>query len=185
MNKNTIDELFESHKGKFDIHQTPEGHQKRFLDKLNAAQANAAPEARSRSNWWRPLSIAASIVVVIGLGFSLLKSPAPSGELASVSPEMEQTQTFFVTTINTEIEKLKSFETPETKVMIEDALNQITKLEEEYQLLKQDLIVSGNDKRVIYAMISNFQKRIDLLEQVVVIVEEVKNLKMNDNEITI
>ena len=185
MNKNTIDELFESHKGKFDVHQTPEGHQKRFLDKLNAAQASATTQAKAGVNWWRPLSIAASVVVIIGLGFSLLKSPEPSGELASVSPEMEQTQTFFVTTINTEIEKLKSFETPETKAMIDHALKQITSLEEEYQLLKQDLIDSGNDKRVIYAMISNFQKRIDLLEQVVVIVEEIKNLKMNDNEITI
>jgi hypothetical protein len=185
MNKNTIDELFDSHKGKFDVHQTPEGHQKRFLDKLNTAHAQANTETKARVNWWRPLSIAASVVVLIGLGFSLLKSPAPSGELASVSPEMEQTQTFFVSTINSEIEKLKSFETPETKAMIDDALNQITNLEEEYQLLRQDLIDSGNDKRVIYAMISNFQKRIDLLEQVVFIVEEVKNLKMNDNEITI
>lgn len=180
MKKNTIDELFKSLEGQFDVHQTPDGHQKRFLDRLNSAQ-----EAKPRTNWWRPLSIAASVVVIIGLGFSLLKSPQPSGELASVSPEMEQTQTFFVTTINSEIEKLKSFETPETKVMIDDALNQITNLEEEYQLLKKDLVESGNDKRVIYAMISNFQKRIDLLEQVVVIVEEIKNLKTNDNEITI
>lgn len=61
----------------------------------------------------------------------------------------------------------------------------ISNLEEEYQQLKLDLVESGNDKRVIYAMIANFQNRIDLLEQVVSIVEEVKTLKTNENEITI
>ncbi len=180
MKKDTIDTLFESLEGTFDVHETPDGHQKRFLDRLNAQQ-----EAKPQRNWWKPLSIAASIVVILGIGFSLMKSPQPSGELASVSPEMEQTQTFFVSAINNEIDKLKSFETPETKQLIDDALKQITNLEKEYQQLKIDLVESGNDKRVIYAMISNFQSRIDLLEHVVTIIEDFENLKMNENEITI
>jgi hypothetical protein len=180
MKKDTIDTLFDSLEGKFDVHQTPDGHEKRFLDRLNKQQ-----EIKRKRDWWRPLSIAASVVVIFGIGFSLLRSPEPSGELASVSPEMEQTQTFFVLAINNEIDKLKSFETPETEKLIDDALNQITNLEKEYQLLKIDLVESGNDKRVIYAMISNFQRRIDLLEQVVAIVEDFKNLKTNENEITI
>jgi hypothetical protein len=180
MKKDTIDKMFDSLEGTFDVHQTPDGHQKRFLDRLNSQQ-----EVKQERKWWKPLSIAASIVVILGIGFSLMKTPEPSGELASVSPEMEQTQTFFVSTINNEIDKLKSFETPETKQLIDDALTQITKLEEEYQQLKIDLVESGNDKRVIYAMISNFQSRIDLLEHVVAIIEDIKNLKLNENEITI
>ena len=180
MKKNTIDTLFENLKGSFDVHQTPQGHDKRFLDRLNVQQ-----DSKKQFNWWKPLSIAASVVIIIGLGFSLHGSPEQSGELASVSPEMEQTQTFFVLAINNEIDKLKSFETPETKTLIDDALNQITNLENEYQQLKLDLVESGNDKRVIFAMIANFQNRIDLLEQVVVIVEDFKNLKTNENEITI
>ena len=51
--------------------------------------------------------------MLIGLGFSLLKSPEPSGELASVSPEMEQTQTFFVTTINTAFPNYRQLAVPE------------------------------------------------------------------------
>lgn len=180
MKKDTIDTLFENLEGTFDVHQTPEGHKKRFMDRLNAGQ-----ETKSNRNWWKPLSIAASVVIILGLGFSLLKSPEQSRELATVSPEMEQTQTFFVSAINSEIYKLKSFETPENKALIDDALNQITNLEEEYQQLKLDLVESGDDKRVIYAMIANFQSRIDLLEQVVSIVEDIKNLKTNEDEITI
>jgi cobyric acid synthase len=53
------------------------------------------------------------------------------------------------------------------------------------KLLKTDLVDSGNDKRVVYAMIKNFQNRIELLEQVIEKIEEVKNLNTNKNENTI
>ena len=51
-------------------------------------------------------------------------------------------------------------------------------LETQYENLKNDLLESGQDKRVIYAMIDNFQNRIDLLEQVLEHIEATK--KLND-----
>lgn len=181
MKKDTMKTLFESLKGTFDEHETPQGHEKRFLERLNAA--NKATE--KKRNRWQPVSIAASVMIILGLGFSLIDSPDNTADLASVSPEMEQTQTFFTTAINNELEKLKSFETPETKALVDDALNQITILEQEYQQLRVDLVESGNDKRVIHAMIANFQSRIDLLEQMVAMIEDIKHLKTNENETTI
>jgi DNA polymerase II small subunit/DNA polymerase delta subunit B len=124
--------------------------------------------------------------VIIGIGFTFLNTPSvDAGELASVSPEMEQTQTFFTSTINKELQTLKGFEAPETKALVDDALKQMEVLEAQYEILKVDLVESGNDKRVIYAMISNFQSRIELLEQVITTIEEVKNLNNTKNEITI
>ena len=51
-----------------------------------------------------------------------------------------------------------------------------------YEKLKLDLTSSGEDKRVIYAMITNFQNRIDLLENVLEQIEEIKQLKNSNNE---
>lgn len=181
MKKDKITELFTSLEGTFDVHETPEGHEKRFLERLNNHKAGT----RSKNNWWKPLSIAASVIIVIGLGFTLRGASPDQADLASVSPELQQTQTFFTTAINNEIEKLKSFKTPETKALVDDALEQITILEKEYQQLKIDLVESGNDQRVIYAMIANFQSRIDLLEQVVIMIQDIKNLKSDENETTI
>ena len=90
-----------------------------------------------------------------------------------------------MSTINDELRTLKSFETPETEALIKDALAQISILENEYEDLKSDLVSSGNDKRVVYAMISNFQNRIDLLEQVMITIEQIKTLKENRDETTI
>ena len=194
MNKDNLDNLFKGLEGTFNIEKTPEGHQKRFLDKLNTSKNKGSATEHSvkrtgKSNsWWKPLSIAASIAVLFAVG-SLITNNTEVTEvdLASVSPEMQETQTFFTTTINEELSTLKSFQSPETKALVDDALIQMSTLEKKYDKLKIDLAESGNDKRVIYAMISNFQSRIDLLEEVISTIEEVKNYKTDtdENKITI
>jgi hypothetical protein len=181
MKKDKIEELFNNLEGGFDIHKTPSGHKERFLDKLIEAEKPSAVKL----SWWKPLSIAASIAVLIAVGSTFMKTNPSESDLASVSPEMMQTQSFFTSTINKELQTLKSFASPEAKVLVDDALTQIAILEKKYAGLKTDLVQSGNDKRVIYAMISNFQNRIELLQQVIEKIEEIKNLKANRDETTI
>ncbi|HLU51914.1 MAG TPA: hypothetical protein VKZ42_07090, partial [Flavobacteriaceae bacterium] len=69
-----------------------------------------------------------------------------------------------------------------TQKIIEDGLIQIQILETEYQNLEQDLIKSGNDQRVIYAMIKNFQTRIEILEAILEQTETIKKLKTIPDE---
>lgn len=178
---NNIDKLFKNLKGSFDIEETPTGHQKRFLNKLNAIEKPSV----HKLNWWKPLSIAASIAVLVTVGTFFIKVQPTASDLASVSPEMKETQSFFTTTINKELQTLMSLNNPQAKNLVDDALRQMEVLEKEYEGLKIDLAESGNDKRVIYAMISNFQSRIYLLEQVIAKIDEIKNLKAYRDETTI
>jgi hypothetical protein len=181
MKDQDLKELFNQLRGDLDLYETPEGHQRRFSHRLNRANG-----VKAIKRWWlKPLSIAASIVVIVGLAYALgARSAQPEG-LAGISPEMAETQSYFLLTINQEIARLDSYRSPQTELLIEDALQQLDRLDGEYQKLKTELIKSGNDKRVISAMIQNFQSRIDLLEQVLGMAEELKNLKFNENEITI
>lgn len=175
-----IEKLFERLQDSFETEETPTGHQQRFLEKLRAQQ----PDKKSTS-WWKHLSIAASVLLLLGVGFYSLAPNNDAEGLASVSSEMEKTQSFFVTTINQEIETLKSFKDEDTQHLVEDALKRLDMLEQDYEKLKVDLIESGNDKRVVAAMIANFQNRIDILEQVFNTMEEVKTLKATKNETSI
>ena len=95
---------------------------------------------------------------------------------------MKETQSFFTTTINRELETLKSFDDEDSAALIDDTLKRLESLENEYEQLKTDLVESGDDKRVIAAMITNFQNRIELLQQVIQNIEEIKTLKANKNE---
>jgi len=176
--KDSLEQLFERLEGTFDIHETSANHQRRFLEKLNTQAA----VTKRKPNIWRPLSIAASIVLLVCAGIFLQTDDTDAEGLASVSPEMEQTQSFFTTAISQELETLKSFEDLDSKALIEDTLKRLEILESDYDQLKIDLVESGNDKRVISAMITNFQNRIELLQQVIENIEEIKTLKANQNE---
>lgn len=179
MNKDSLDKVFESIKEDFNFEEPSSGHQQRFLNKLNNQNKVGVEKPKSVIKLWRPLiSIAASIVLLISVLIGV-QQESNARDLANISPEMATTQDFFTKTITSELEKLNSEESPEYQSLIVDVMFQIKILEENYELLKLDLNESGDDKRVIYAMISNFQSRIDLLQNVV---EQIDNLKQQNTE---
>lgn len=179
MKKDNIDALFENLENEFDIHTPESGHQNRFLEKLKQQQTIAETSAQ-KTNYWKPfLAVAASIVLCFSI-FTFLQQQEPEiKDLASVSPELSRTQDFFTLAIQNELATLEAERSPETEELINDALRQLHVLETDYEKLKKDLTTSGDDKRVVYAMISNFQNRIDVLEHVLKNIEEVKEFNQN------
>jgi flagellar motility protein MotE (MotC chaperone) len=171
----------------FDLSEIPTGHQERFLTKLQSQNLNKnIPKGKIRRLWIPILSVAASIIFIFLIA-SIFMKPAiikDSQELAKVSPEMKETQNFYITLINTELEKINASKSPETTVLIDDALIQLEKLDLEYNSLRKDLIKSGQDNRVVFAMISNLQQRIELLESVLKTIENLKEQKNQNHEST-
>lgn len=181
MSTDNLDTLFEDLQGQFDVNEPRSGHQQRFMKKLNA-ESPIAEDQSKLFNLWKPfLAIAASLVLILTLTINR-QGDSNVNALASVSPEMETTQDYFTTAIASELEKLNEVDNPEFQKLIVDALFQIKILEEDYQKLTVDLEESGNDKRVIHAMILNFQNRIDILTNVTEQIDELKTLKEIENE---
>lgn len=183
MKKDNLDKLFDNVKNDFDVEVPHIQHQERFLKKLNNKGGLHLNENRKqrRRLWYGLSGIAASIVLIISF-FTLEQQTDSSKDLASVSPKMAKTQDFFTNSINEELNKIKKESSPEVQELIQDALNQIKILEKDYETLKIDLNDSGDDQRVIYAMISNFQNRINILQNMINQIKIVKQLKKQSNE---
>lgn len=184
MKKDDIDQLFDKLKDDFDIEEPNADHRLRFLDKLD--EQSKTRTLRMDNNKWRslfkPLSgVAASIILIVALFIGFQKKTIDK-DLASVSPKMAETQNFFTNSINEELNKIKKESSPEAQKLIQDALNQIKILEKDYESLKIDLNESGDDHRVIYAMISNFQNRINILQNTINQIKIIKQLKNQSNE---
>ena len=178
--KDQIHALFNRLQNEFNAANPPEGHTMRFIEKLDASQGRH--ESSGISRYLKPfIGIAAALFLGVAL-FTIMQKPVKEIELAQVSEEMAATQNFFYQTINTELKKIDNERTPETETIINDALNEMKKLELEYEALKTDLTQSNNDKRVIYAMISNFQNRIELLQTVLEQIETIKEFKHQSYE---
>lgn len=182
MEKDNLEDVFKNLKGTFDTEEPTTGHQERFLEKLNKAN-KVVTIHKKRRNWWRPLSIAASIAILCLVGVGINNSNQTVNEhVAQISPEIGNTQVYFTSLIEDQVKNLENESSPETQKIISDTMIQLKKLETNYSQLEKDLINGGNDKLLLSAMITNFQIRIDLLQYVINQIETIKSLKNNSNE---
>lgn len=186
MENENLENLFDKLQGTFDIEEPKEGHQQRFLEKLQASQGVVSIQ-RKKNSWWKPLSIAASLAILCALGIGFFNSaPTRDEQVAEISPEVSQTQFYFASLIEEQVKELEDLSTPETQKIIDDTMVQLQRLETNYKKLEQDLLNGGNSKLLLSAMITNFQTRIDLLEDVLNQIENIKTLKnQNDANYTI
>ena len=181
-----LDELFRDLQGSFDTEEPAEGHQQRFLDKLHASKGVIGINSRKR-NWWKPISIAATVAFLLSLSINYFGSePSIEERVAEISPEAGQTHFYFANLIEEQVRELEKQSSPETKEIIEDTMRQLQKLEEDYNKLETDLVEGGNSKLILSAMIINFQTRIDLLQEVMNQIDTIKNINtINDENFTI
>jgi len=190
MEKESLDHLFKELQGSFDIKEPREGHQERFLQKLefnnDAPQKVVKINSKSKA-WFKPFSIAASLVILLSIGLIVNNNTQTVDEqIAEISPEVSQTQFYFASLVEQQIRELESNATEETQQIIADTMIQLKRLETNYQKLEQDLLSGGNSKLILNAMITNFQTRLDLLQDVIDQIDNIKTLKnQNDANFTI
>ncbi|NVJ88616.1 MAG: hypothetical protein HWD82_04165 [Flavobacteriaceae bacterium] len=158
----------------FDLQEPQAGHLERFERKLNRS-------SNEKKYSWKWLSVAASIVLLIGFYLGSLQQPK-TFDLADVSPKMEEVQNYFIRTINQELKTIEKNRSLNTETVIESALNELEELEESYALFVEELNKNRNQAKIINAMIKNYQQRLQILENVLQQIEQIKNPKIIDNE---
>lgn len=176
--KDHLDIKFKELENKFDLEEPSIGHFDRFEARLNTRKSNP------RSNiitFISAISIAASVMLFVGIWIGSEYSNKGM-ELAGISTEMQETQSYFVNTIHKELETIENERDSTNEKVINDGLAQLNKLETQYTSLTLELKESTSDKRIIYAMISNFQQRIDVLQSILIQIETIKKLKSTTNE---
>jgi len=181
MENDNLENLFGKLQGQFDIETPEKGHENRFLKKLNASYGVGSMD-KKRKWWLKPLSIAASILILCAIGIGVYQAnPTLEEQVAQISPEVSRTGFHFASLIEEQVNKLESESTPETKQIIDDTMVQLKKLEKNYGQLEKDLVAGGNSKLILSAIITNFQTRIDLLQDVLDKIETIKSIKNYDD----
>ena len=168
MSNNNLESIFNTHN--WDIEEPLAGHENRFSKKLNAFKP------KKKKNYWTAIGIAASFL----LGISILYFTSLRQEKEVVfSPQVQETHDYFSSILTAEVSNLKKLENPATKMMIEDALLEMERLEKDYESLKLEIRKNGENKQIVFAMITNMQTRISFIKQVL---EQVEQLNSQSNE---
>jgi hypothetical protein len=175
--ENNLENTCEKLQNQFDIKEPNLGHFDRFQNRLSSQNQ---PKKNSKFIY-KYLAIAASLALLFGILFTGYQSNKGL-ELADISPKMEETQGYFSSVIKEELENVMKEKNDSNKVIIDDAFNQLNLLENEYKNLMQELKENNENKTIIYAMISNYQQRITVLQNLLKELENIKQLKNTQHE---
>ena len=167
----------------------PEGHQKRFLDKLD----EALPSEPKKRLSFGLMRIAASVVILIGLSFGAYKffnTPAVGPQqqvtekqqaatklksLGDISPDLKKVEDYYLANINLELANVKL--TPENKELFDSYLDKLEELNKEYDRLSLELTENGPNELTVSALIDNLKLRLNLLYR---LKEQLKDLNDSD-----
>jgi uncharacterized protein YsxB (DUF464 family) len=159
----------------FDFQEPHSFHLDRFNHKLKH------PKKESQTSW-KLLSVAASVLLIFGF---YLGSNQKQLDLADISPKMEEVQSYFVSAIHHELQTIESNRNLDTESIIESALEGLETLEDNYKNFVKELNKNDQHARIISAMIKNYQRRLDILENTLKQIEHIKNPNLLNDEIYI
>lgn len=178
--KNNLEDFIQQNRALFDEKEPPVGHFERFQKRIEE-QGKGGSSSRGVIRILPWLMAAASIALLFFVYTGNVGQSKNAGrELAEVSPEMKETQGFFESTIRKEIAQIEKAKNPENQKIIDDGFQQLNKLEENYKKLTLELKESGENKRVIFAMITNFQQRIEVLQTILLQLEELEDFNQKN-----
>ena len=161
----------------FDIHEPHSGHLERFERKLQGTKTNKRIS-------WKWMSVAAAVILSIGFGLGNL-SKKQGYDLGDFSPKMGEAQTYFVSAIQVDLIELEKNRNLDTEKIVEAALDQIEDLEDKFNRFVKELKINGEQRKIINAMITNYQQRLEILQIALQQIETIKTNKDLENEIII
>ena len=142
------------------------------------------------------LKIAASIIIIIGLGLAsqqFFKTDNPKeivdtsdkavnkiNSLSDISPNLKKVEDFYLTQINYQIAKIAI--TDENRDLLEVYLLQLSVLQKEYNNLNTQLSINKVSEKIVNALIENLQLRLQLMRQLKKKLEIIENIKSEENE---
>jgi hypothetical protein len=176
-----LERFIKENKKQFDEFEAPSLLWDKIDASLNAQEKKVAEQVKMRTIY-RVLKVAAVFVMVISAGYLLVAyQENEATKMSNINPDYAKKEIRFTSLIELKQEEIKDFAKQEPK-LYKAFVNEQNKLEIEHKDLKQQLLNTPNQDRVVKAMIRNLQAQISLLNQQINVMEEVKQLKNNGNE---
>lgn len=140
---------------------------------IGEQQFNKAAQRQPKSWWW--IGIAASLLVVLGIGYMYNQKVQPGNALAQVNPQQAKKQVQFSSMIAQKADSLEVYaaENPE---LYQKFASDLERIQADYDLLKKDLVKSPNQEFVIRAMEKNLELQLQVVSQQLHIINQVRQV---------
>ncbi|MFH2144097.1 MAG: hypothetical protein ABIJ97_16850 [Bacteroidota bacterium] len=98
----------------------------------------------------------------------------------NIPDEVAETESYYINQVNVKLNELNDFEMsdPEIRKVVEDDFNELDNI---YLELKNDLCEDVDNEEVLDAMIQNYRTKLQILEEILYKLKEIKNQENNNN----
>ena len=191
-----LDDFIRNHRDEFDS-DLPSTQ---VWNKIDERLSIGPKKAKVVSIAWMRWSAAAAVVILMGAATLYLFNSKPvvpeevavkndvnppvvvdSNLLNEINPAYAKEVYHFTQLIELKQDELKQLE-KENPELYKQFVNDITKLDSSYNVLKRELPANPNREQLLEAMIRNLQVQMDLLNQQLQIIQQIKQSKNKDND---
>ena len=172
-----LEKHIREHREQLDGATPSDGHEERFLMKLQQQRQGKVHKLRT----W--LQIAASIAVILAAGFFVARELGNNIELSSneLPGYVREADDYYFTQVNQRYEQIGtfSFDSQEEKDLL---LRELDDLECIHAQLMKDLEANPGDERIINALIRHYQLKLEVMDQIIVQLNQVKSEIQSSHE---
>src|SRR6056297_1243660 len=185
LNMKDIDKIIHENRSVFDSFEPDEGHFERFEQKLNQHHKSKSKTKTFTLGYILKAAVVALLVVISGLWVyeKTFDPPATKKGIAlrEISPEYREVEMYYTNLVNQKYNEINDFAFMDS-TQKEMLVNELNEMDSIYENLKKDLTMNPNDDRVINAMIQHYQLKVDVMNQILTQLHEVKNTEHKKSE---
>lgn len=171
-----IEEQFRKHREVFDSEQPRAGHEERFLEKLYSRNERRIPIRHI-------LQIAASIAILVTSGIVLVRVSKSGDKVAQqeIPASFMEADMYYASQMDARYDQIRAFnfDSDEEKTVL---LDELKDLDDYQQKLMTDLEANPDDDRVINALIRHYQLKMEVLDQIIIQLNQIKSETSIDHE---
>ncbi len=166
---NNLEEHISQHRDLFDDSTPREGHEERFLEKLYST-------GERKLQFRHVLQIAASVAILLTSGIILVRVNKSGDKVArqEIPASVMEADTYYTSQVDARYDQISAFDfdSDEEKALL---LDELKDLDDYQQKLMKDLQANPGDDRVINALIRHYQLKLEVLDQIIIQLNQIKS----------
>ncbi|MEN8230587.1 MAG: hypothetical protein ABFS38_20690 [Bacteroidota bacterium] len=171
-----IEEYIKEKRLLLDSDHPRKGHEMRFMQKLDRQPVR-------KFNFRHAIQVAASIAIIITSGLVIVKLNKSGDKIAEteIPAAIMEADIYYTSQVNARYEQIRdfSFHNSKEKAVL---LDELKELDSYHQQLMSDLEANPDDDRVINALIRHFQLKLEIMDQIIIQLNQIKSETFEDHE---
>lgn len=172
-----LEKYIMNNRSEFDNDMPDPGHLERFHKKLSGQSPVR------RINFRHALQIAASVAIIIASGWIIIDKSTSGDKVARSESSVVtfEAEDYFIHQVSTKYEQIEefSFDSEHEKAIL---LNELKEMDIYHQKLMDDLKANPSDERVINAMISHYKMKLEIMDQIINQLNQIKYQTSENHE---